>query len=341
MTDEAPPTRHELEIESLLDIGKTLTSRLHQDDVLRAIFEKTSEILRPRDWTLFLRVPGTASLRFALTVGRVAERLSGQSIEIGEGIAGWVAKTREPLLVEDVRSDPRFSGRFDRETGFETRSLVAAPLAAENDVLGVIELVRGPDEAPFTRQDLRHLSVVAEYAAIAILNARQFERIEEMARLDYLSPLYNSRFVHEALAAAFAQPASRPVSLVFFDIDRFKSFVDRHGHLAASAALSQVGAFVHRVLPKGALGFRFGGDEFVVLLPATEKAAAVRFASEFLDRLRAFPVTVASGGTVTLTASLGVATSPEDGATPEDLLRRADEAMYAVKGSGKDGVRPA
>lgn len=341
MTDKAPPTRHELEIESLLDIGKTLTSRLHQDDVLRAIFEKTSEILRPRDWTLFLRDSGSTQLRFALTVGRVAERLSGQSIELGEGVAGWVAKSGEPLLVEDVRLDPRFSGRFDRETGFETRSLVAAPLAARGDVLGVIELVRGPEEAAFTHQDLRHLSVVAEYAAIAILNARQFEKIEEMARLDYLSPLYNSGFVREALSSVFAGAKGGPVSLLFFDLDRFKNFVDRYGHIEASGALSRIGAFVHRSLPPGAIGFRFGGDEFVIVMANTDKASALLFANDFLARLREFPIPVTGGGSETLTASFGVATAPTDGATGEDLLRRADEAMYRAKGRGKDGVQPA
>jgi len=341
MTDTAPPTRHELEIQSLLDIGKTLTSRLRQDEVLRAIFDKTSEILKPRDWTLFLKDSGSPTLRFAITVGRVAERLSGQSIAVGEGVAGWVARAGEPLLVEDVRLDPRFAGRFDKETGFETRSLVAAPLGASGDVLGVIELVRGPEEPPFTRQDLRHLSVVAEYAAIAILNARQFERIEQMARLDYLSPLYNSRFVHDALSATFASAAGRPVSLVFFDIDRFKDFVDRHGHIEASAALSRIGTFVHGSLPSGAMGFRFGGDEFVVVLPSADKPAALEFARGLRAKLREFPIPVPGGGSVTLTASFGVATAPEDGGTPEDLLRRADEAMYHVKGSGKDAVKSA
>jgi diguanylate cyclase (GGDEF)-like protein len=341
MSDQSPTSRLEIEIESLLDIGRTLTSRLRQDDVLRAIFEKTSQMLRPRDWTLFLRDPGSNDLRFALTVGRVAERLSGRSIAVGEGIVGWVAKTGEPLIVEDTRADARFSGRFDRETGFETRSLLAAPLVAEGDVLGVIELVRGPGEPAFTRRQLRLLVVVAAYAAIAIVNARQFEHIEEMARRDYLSPLYNSRYVREALDSVFAEKNVLPVSLVFFDIDRFKTFVDRYGHVEANSALARIGAFVHATLPSHALGFRFGGDEFVVVLPRTPKPAATEFAREFLDRVRAFPLPVPDGGSVTLTASFGVATVPDDAKTPEELLRRADEAMYRVKGRGKDGVETA
>jgi len=342
MSDPVPASRHDIEIESLLDIGKTLTSRLRLDDVLRGIFEKTSEVLRPRDWTLFLRDPGTDDLRFAITVGRVAERLAGRRIPIGEGVVGFVARTGEPLVVEDVRTDPRFSARFDRDTGFKTRSLLCAPLVARGEVLGVIELIRRPGEPSFTERDLRLLRVVADYAAIAIVNARQYELIEDMARRDTLCPLFNSRHVKVALAAVFAESDGRPVSLVFFDLDRFKSFVDRHGHMEAGAALAKVGMFVHETLPPGGIGFRFGGDEFVVALPATAKDAALRYANEFLEKLRAFPIVVpAAGETVFLTASLGVATSPEDGATAEDLLKSADAAMYRVKGSGRDAVESA
>src|SRR5262249_39078512 len=150
-------------------------------------------------WTLFLRDEGADVLKFALTVGQVARSLAGKTLPIGEGIAGWVAKSGEPVVVPDVRTDPRFSGRFGDETGFQTRSELFVPLHGQGEVVGAIELVRRPDEPAFSKDDLRLLCIVADFASIAILNARQYERMTQMARLDYLSPLFNSRYLHEAL----------------------------------------------------------------------------------------------------------------------------------------------
>src|SRR5690606_37534750 len=116
------------EIEAFTEIGKVLTSTLDIHEVLRRIMDKVREVLKPANWSLLLVDPAGESLVFEVAEGPGAERLTGERIGLGEGIAGWVVARGQPLLVEDVRKDPRFSSRFDAATLFTTRSILAAPL---------------------------------------------------------------------------------------------------------------------------------------------------------------------------------------------------------------------
>ncbi len=343
----APPTKRPdaralAELDAVAEIGKVLTSTLELPEVLKRILERVREILRPRRWSLLL-VDETGRLRFEVVVGDGAEALRGRSLEPGEGVAGWVQETGEALHLADAGADPRWTPRFDDATGVQTRSLLAVPLSVRDRCLGVLELVAGPEDRPFDEDDLRVLSYVADYAAIAIDNARNYEQIQALTVLDEHTGLYNARHLFRTLQmeAERTRRYLHPVSLIFLDLDRFKTVNDTHGHLAGSALLREVGEVIRAGCRSTDVGCRYGGDEFAVALPETALGPALDLAERLRQAVRERRFLADRGLAVQITASFGVATFPDHADTVEGLVREADRAMYAVKAAGRDGVRAA
>jgi len=331
------------ELQAFNEIGRTLAGTLELHEVLALIMEKVSEVLRPGHWSLLLVDEARRELVFEIAVGEGAERLKSMRLPIDEGIAGHVARSGEPVLLADARTDPRFATRFDEASGLVTGSVLAAPLLARGRVLGVVELVNPRGTRTFDAHDLRTLGALSDYAAIAIDNARAYERIRELTLRDDHTGLFNARHLWQQLASeeARSRRTGRPFSLVFLDLDRFKAVNDRHGHQAGSAVLREVGELLARQIRSIDVPVRYGGDEFVVLQPETDRAQA-RAAAERLRRAVNGAVFLRSRGLeVRVTASFGIATFPDDGRGAEELLHRADAAMYRVKETTRDGIAEA
>lgn len=328
------------ELQALNDIGRALTSTLELPEVLHLVMQKVSELLRAGNWSLLLLDEKAGELYFEVAVGPGADRLHAVRLPIGEGLAGWVAREGQAVLVEDARSDPRFTTRFDVLSGQETRSVLAVPLLAKGRVLGVIELVNGESARPFTAEDLLTLRTIADYAAIGIENGQAYERIKELTIVDDHTGLYNARHLYRTLESEVARSAryGRPFSLVFLDLDRFKGVNDRHGHQAGSLVLKEVGELLRGALRSADVPIRYGGDEFVLLLPEADRAQALGVAERIRGEIEEARFLRGRGLSVSITASFGVATFPEDGATPEALLGAADSAMYRVKEHARNGV---
>jgi diguanylate cyclase (GGDEF)-like protein len=308
---------------------------------MHVILDKVSELLKPRNWSVLLRDQTTGELYFQTAVGAGSEKLLGLRIRRGEGIAGWVAEHNAPLLVPDVHKDPRFASRFDKASRFHTKSILCVPLTFKGLTLGVIELVNGEGDPAFAEEDLRILATVAEFSAIAIENARNFHKVEELTVLDDHTGLFNSRHLKRQLEQEVVRATrfGHPVSLIFFDLDHFKLVNDSHGHQAGSRVLHEVGKLLLRTLRSTDVPVRYGGDEFVILLPETSKDQAIEAARRIGGEIaREAFLADQSFGPLKLTASLGVASFPDDARSPDDLLRRADEAMYRVKAERRGGV---
>ncbi|MGC4119540.1 MAG: sensor domain-containing diguanylate cyclase [Myxococcales bacterium] len=286
---------------------------------------------------------GDRKLNFEIVMGSFGEQLRGQKLELGEGIAGWVAQSGQALLVPDVAAEPRFASRFDGATRFKTRSVVAVPLQVKGHTLGVIELVNGPLQTPFDAGDLKTLSSIADYAAIALENARNFRKVQELTVIDEHTGLFNSRHLMQCLTSEIARSRrfGHPVSLIFFDLDRFKQVNDQHGHQYGSALLREVGQVVRSTLRSIDIATRYGGDEFVCVLPETDRDHAIACATRLRDAVAQRVFLQSAGLAVKLTASFGVATFPDDGADEEAILRLADMAMYRVKETGRNNIAAA
>jgi diguanylate cyclase (GGDEF)-like protein len=323
------------------EIAKALTSTLEVGEVLQLVMQKVQQLLKPTAWSLILQGKDGA-LNFEIVVGPAADTLKGQKVRPGEGICGAVFSTGQPRLVPDVNVDPDFSPRFDAATAYKTRSVLAVPLIARGNSLGVIELVADEGSAGFNQDDLQMLTQISDYAAIAIDNARNFRRVEELTLSDEHTGLGNTRAMRALLKREVtrAERFVRPVSLLFLDLDEFKKVNDSRGHLVGSALLRQVGARLLDCIRSVDSAFRYGGDEFAVVLLETGPTGAQHVAQRIVERMRT-PFDLGSGEAVVVTCSVGVASFPDHATTASGLLDAADKAMYRAKNSGRNQVQPA
>jgi diguanylate cyclase (GGDEF)-like protein len=330
-----------VELGALMEIGKALTSSLNLREVLQVIMGKISELLQPKSWSLLMVDPETSELYFEIAVSPVAEQLKQLRLKPGEGIAGWVAEHGEPLLITDAQTDARFAKEVDCKVDFTTRSVICVPLNVRGRVLGVIELINRLEDTLYQENDLTILSTIADFAAIAIENARNYERMCELVVTDDLTGLYNARHFSTIIDREFqlAKRYTQPLSLLFLDLDHFKKVNDSYGHLTGSRVIGEVGKLIKRNIRSVDYAARYGGDEYVVLLPNTNRQGALTVANHLRDFIRQHPFVSDDGTAFGVTASFGMASYPEDAATRDDLLRFADQAMYMVKETTRDGIR--
>ncbi|MCP4154286.1 MAG: sensor domain-containing diguanylate cyclase [bacterium] len=321
-------------------IGKTLTSSLTSKEVLEKIFYKVAEVFNPENWSLLVLDEKKDELYFEIAVGKAADAIRGERLKVGEGIAGWVAKTGEPLIVQDVNCDPRFTKKIDNLSQFATQSVICIPLRIREKVIGVIELINQTYLCPLGQYELDILSTIADYAAIALENARNFEKVRQLTITDDLTGLYNSRYMHTLLHNQVERYKSleSKFSIIFFDLDSFKQINDVHGHLVGSGLLTKVGKLTQDMLAETDSGARYGGDEFVIILGNTDREKALEFCKHFRAALNKTVFFKEEGLDIRLTASFGLATFPDDADTKEKILHAADERMYQVKANKKNDI---
>ncbi len=337
-----PDSKSQQELAIFHDVAKALTSSLNLDSILQTIMEKMAAYFEPDTWSLLMVDEEKEELYFAIAVGDASEALKTVRLKMGEGIAGWVAKHGEPLLVPDVYTDERFAKRIDEMTKWQTHSIICLPLKSKQRVLGVIQLIN-VDTKHFEEHEILALQALADYAAIAIDNARAVERIQELTITDDCTGLYNARHLYKTLEAEVYRSArfGYEFSVLFLDLDHFKRVNDTHGHLIGSKLLAEIGYAIKSHLRLIDYAFRYGGDEFVVLLPQTGKEAALVVARRIRDVFRNSVFCREENLNLNVRASMGVATYPEDAKSAHEIIRQADEMVYMVKNSTRDNISVA
>ena len=341
MSETVVPERkkHLQEVAIFNDVAKALTSSLNLDSILQTIMDKMAEFFRPDTWSLLMVDEQKDELYFAIAVGDAAETLKTVRLKVGEGIAGWVAKHGDSLIVPDVYNDPRFAKRVDAMTKLKTRSIICVPLQSKHRVLAVIQLINCALES-FGEQEMFFLHALCDYAAIAIDNARAVEKIQELTITDDCTGLYNARHLYKTLESEVYRSArfGYEFSVIFLDLDHFKLVNDTYGHLVGSKLLQEIGFKVKSQLRLIDYAFRYGGDEFVILLPQTEKNAALVVAKRLQEMMRKTQFLSDEGLNLSVRASMGLATYPEDAKSSHEIIRQADEMMYMVKNSTRDNI---
>jgi diguanylate cyclase (GGDEF)-like protein len=222
---------------------------------------------------------------------------------------------------------------------------VAFPLRCRARIIGAVVILErmASVAAPKLSGVVELMATALEGPAVALDNALTLQRAEALSVTDDLTQLYNSRYLRQVLRREVkrASRSGRPLSLLFIDLDGFKTVNDSHGHLAGSQALVEAAAVIRRSARETDVVARFGGDEFSIILPDTGSEGAVAVADRIRERVDEYRFLASEGLQIHLTVSVGVGTLPDAAASAEELVRAADLAMYRVKDSGKNGVHIA
>jgi diguanylate cyclase (GGDEF)-like protein len=324
------------ELRTLYEAAQALGQGLDVDGVKEKVFDILKRLAMSDLVALFLWDDVEQVLR---AVGGCSgdSGLESKSFRLGEGVIGEAAERRVVDVVQEASADPR----FEAETGWQPpMSLVIAPMATEESLIGAIVL--GSDQAgTYTEEHVRLLTIFAGQAGAALSRALRYQETRQMAITDSKTGVYNYRFFYERLIDEIRrhEAKARPFSLIFIDVDYLKGINDRFGHQVGDEVLVQVASLIKENVRASDETARYGGEEFVVLLPgATGEesmtvAERVRCAVETHDfaSQRDF-------GPVRVTVTAGVATYPEHATQPDELIFRADEAMYYGKHRGRNRV---
>lgn len=323
------------------DVAKALTSTLDLDTILQTIMEKMAAYFEPATWSLLMLDEANGEFYYAAVVGSGCESVNALTLKSGETLARWVIEKEEPLVIPDVNQDFRIQRPSDDAFLADGCSVVCVPVRTGGKILGIMQLIN-VDMQVYARNQML-LQTLADYAAIAIENARAISRVQELSITDDCTGLYNARHLFTVLGEE-VQRSRRfgyEFGLLFLDLDHFKSINDEHGHLIGSKLLGQVGRSLREHLRLVDSAFRYGGDEFAILLPQTPKQAALFVARRLMAVFHAGRFLAEETSRVTVRASIGIACYPADGETPQAIVQRADEMMYQVKQAGRDNIAVA
>jgi diguanylate cyclase (GGDEF)-like protein len=276
----------------------------------------------------------TNRLNTIFAVGLHAEQVRRLSVSTEDSISGLVLRDGEAILVTDELTEPRLA----KPEGFPARdgALIVAPLRNGERVHGVLALERLGPEAAFTNEEFELVKLFAAHVSIALRNAAQHRAVELRAETDRLTGLWNHGALTEQLERLVGRRARFGVLMV--DLDNFKQYNDHNGHQAGNAMLQRVADRLRESCRDSDLVFRFGGDEFALLLPGTGLAGARTVAAKVHEAIAEI-----DGGMngIGITCSVGVAAFPRDARDAASIILAADRACYAAKRSGRNRVATA
>ena len=317
--------------DTLTEVVRASHGETRPATVAEVLIERASRWMPVPVWgVVFDEGPGLVSL-----VAASADADDGSDAPF-LAVGAWITHHGKEFFTRDLASDTRVNQPV-------VATVVGFPLQVRDRTVGaLVGLDRTASRLVprFGAGVLPLLKEVLEPVAVALDQAQWMQRVEALSVTDDLTGLYNPRYLKEALTRETKRAVryNRPLSVLFIDLDGFKMVNDRHGHLFGSQALVEAAMVIRGCARESDVVARYGGDEYVVLLPETASAGAVVVARRVRERLAAHPFLEAHQLSVRLTASVGVATLPGDATAPEELLHGADLAMYRVKENGKNGI---
>lgn len=324
----------------LKDLTEKLSLCLSLDETIKTLSTEIPQILPKKNETFILYLFQSKTGDLGLTLSQRDQMQINIKAKKGDLFDQWVVKNLQPLIVEDVPNDFRFDvQQSSKEEHREIGSLISVPLLVNFKAWGILRL-DSPVRNNFTVMDLRFLRTIGDLSAVAIENAKLYERLQEMAIKDGLTGLYLKRYLLERMTEELSRHLRRndEISFLMIDLDKFKDYNDSFGHMAGDIVLRTVGQILAAFFVEpGSLVCRYGGEEFAVLLPNCPKAKAKQLAEKIRMKIESHELLLRRERT-NITVSIGVAAFPEDGQLKEDIIFKADKALYKAKETGRNKV---
>jgi diguanylate cyclase (GGDEF)-like protein len=262
--------------------------------------------------------------------------LSNLRIKVGEeGVTGWVAHTGQAELVPNSQQDPRYIGDRSR-----SKSEIAVPLLTKSGIIGVLD-VEKENASSLGEYDLNLLCALSTHIAVALENAKLYEQTERLAVTDAMTGLYNYRYFQERLAEEVERAGRRDqqLCLLMADIDNFKMYNDTFGHLRGDEVLRDMAQLLQQNVRQMDVVTRYGGDEFMIILPETDRDEALSIAERIRFRVGSWGVHAGVGPTAEeIGVSIGIAVYPDDAQDADGLIDKVDKALYKAKEFKEVGI---
>jgi|GEM_PF-497248 len=327
--------RSKLQIESIYESSRQLAKLMSLEQIIEKILSIVREILGHKNFSILLLSPEGDALELKAKIegGKITRYDQTQRFNL-TGVWGEVVRNATPERVLDVQSDPREVLGEKRDF----RAQLSVPLVVGGKVFGILNS-ESQDVGAFLDQDEKTLTILANHAALAIENFQLHSKTEELTVIDELTGAFNYRYFRQKLDEEFkrAKRYDQVLSMIMLDIDWFKRCNDTYGHRFGNQVLRMLVKVCLKCIRDTDVLCRYGGEEFVVLLPQTSKEDARQIAERIreavaqqlieLDKIKS-----------RVTVSIGVATFPEDAQEPDQLIERVDQALYQAKGHGKNQV---
>jgi diguanylate cyclase (GGDEF)-like protein len=326
----------------LTDFTREMDGRLNRPMLPRRLLEIVDQIFLPGQILVFLADRNTGKLFLKESKGIAVDSSTAREVRIGEGKIGWVARHKATMDQEDFVREKRTGGEnLDAPSHFRFKVDLCAPMLANNQqVQGVIS-VGGITRHP--KFEKRLLATVADLGGIALLNHGLMEDRKKQANSDGLTGLINKRYLKDLLGEEIhrAEVNHHPLSLFIFDLDHFKKLNDSYGHLTGDRVLQGMAELLRggKTIRDTDIAARWGGEEFLIILPGTPKEGALKAAEKVRDTLEKQLFEDDDGNPIIkVTLSGGIATFPEDGVQQTELVVAADKALYRAKKQGRNRV---
>ena len=317
----------------LLELSKEISSKAPMQKVVKKMTTSLRKVINADECSVMILDESRKELAFSESSGLSKWEIGNIRFRLGEGIAGWVARHKKPVLVEDVANDPRFV-QVDRQKR-TIYSMICVPLVTKRTLIGTVSMTTRTPDRILTPEELEVAVLMAAHISLALEN----NRLYEISVSDGLTNLYNRRYLEQRLSKelAYSRRFHKPLTVLLADIDFFKKLNDTYGHQAGDYALKMVSELFASSLREYDVIARYGGEEFAILLPTTNRQRGASIA----ERIR---VNIAHGDLrfrhqkLHVTTSIGVSSYPEDCDTSEGLVQKADLALYAAKAQGRNQV---
>jgi diguanylate cyclase (GGDEF)-like protein/PAS domain S-box-containing protein len=321
------------ELDALRATTADITRELSLENLIRSILERATILLGATGGELGLLDKKDGSIRILVSHNMGSEN-TASLIQPGEGLMGYVVQTKQVEMIENYQD---WEGSMDKYKKSPIFAAIGAPLMIGERILGVIGIMNSDRKRTFSSSDKDLMRLFAQQAAIAVGNAQLFEEKERQARIDVTTDIFNRRGLLELGKRELdrAHRYERPLAALMIDIDRFKQVNDTHGHAIGDLVLKELAEILNENIRTIDVLGRYGGEEFVILLPETTPETAFEIAERLREKVSNHTFTPESLE-LHITISIGLAFSTGKNNGLNDLIKRADEAMYMSKGAGRN-----